>query len=63
MNLHVRIMTHAIPYAFGIALTAMVVLTIKQSVFVTNGLIQTESYVTVCREHYLFLRELSFFAI
>jgi len=48
MNLHVRVVAHAIPNAFGIALTAMVVLTVKQSVFVTNGLLQRQPTITVC---------------
>gem|GEM_PF-3385540 len=48
MNLHVRVVTHTIPYAFWIALTAMVVLTVKQSVFVTNSLFQRQPSITVC---------------
>ena len=48
MNLHVRVMTHTIPDASGIALTAMVVLTVKQSVFVTNSLLQGQPGITVC---------------
>ena len=48
MSLHVRVVTHTIPNAFGIALTAMVVLTVKQSVFVANSLLQRQPSITVC---------------
>ena len=48
MNLHVRVVTYTIPDAFGIALTAMVVLTVEQPVFVTNSLLQRQPDITVC---------------
>jgi hypothetical protein len=48
MNVHVRVVTHTIPNAFGIALTAMVVLTVKQPVFVVNSLLQGQPGITVC---------------
>jgi hypothetical protein len=47
MNLEIRVMTHAIPDPLGIAIPAMVVLTVNQSVLVTNGLFQTQPGVTV----------------
>lgn len=48
MNLKVRVMTHTIPDAFGIAGWAMVVLTVKQSMLVTDGLLQRYPSITVC---------------
>ena len=47
MNLHVRIMAHTVPDAFGIALTAMIVFTVEKSVFVANSLLQTQAPVAV----------------
>jgi hypothetical protein len=37
MHIHVRVMTHAIPNTIRITVLAMVVLTVKKSVFVVNG--------------------------
>jgi|GEM_PF-5313501 hypothetical protein len=48
MNFHVRVVTYTIPDTFGIALTAMVVLTVEQSVFVTDSLLQRQPSITVC---------------
>jgi len=48
MNLQIRVVTHAIPKTIGIAVAAMVVLTIKQFVFITNGLFQRYPSTTMC---------------
>jgi hypothetical protein len=47
MNLEICVMTHAIPNAIRIAIPAMVVLAVKQSVFVRNGLLQTYPSITM----------------
>ena len=47
MNLHIRVMTHAIPDPIGIAVPAMEVLAVEQSVLVMNGLIQEYPGITV----------------
>jgi len=48
MNLKICVVTHAIPNTIGIAIPAVVMLTVKQSVLVLNGLLQTHSSITVC---------------
>jgi len=53
MNFHIRVMTHTIPDALGIAVPAMVVLTVKQPVLVTNCLLPTHPSLTVCTCHIL----------
>jgi hypothetical protein len=39
MNFHIGVVTHTIPDSLGIAVPAMVVLTVNQSVLVDNGLV------------------------
>lgn len=41
MNFEICIMTHAIPNTIGIAIPAVVMFTVKQSVLVTKGVLQT----------------------
>ena len=48
MNFEICIMTHAIPNTIGIAIPAVVMLTVKQSVLVSNGLLQTYPSITMC---------------
>jgi len=38
MDIHVHMMTHTIPYPFGVAFPAMVMLTINKVVFVVHGI-------------------------
>ena len=53
MNFKICVVTHAIPNAIGIALPAVVMLTVKQSVLVMNGLLQTYPSITMCTIHIL----------
>ncbi len=41
MNFEICIMTHAIPNSIGIAIATVVMFTVKQSVLVTKGFLQT----------------------
>jgi hypothetical protein len=47
MNLHIRVMTHAIPDSIGIALPAMEVLAVEKPVLVIDGLFKTYPGITV----------------
>jgi len=48
MQVSIKIMTHTIPDSLGIAFPAMVVLTVKQSVFVVNSLLHEQPSIAVC---------------
>ncbi len=39
MHVHIHVMTHAIPNTLGIAVSAVVVLTVNKVVFVVNGFV------------------------
>lgn len=47
MNFKICVVTHAIPNTIGIAIPAVVMLTVKQSVLVSNGLLQTYPSITM----------------
>ncbi len=47
MNLHVGVVAHTIPYPTGIAIPAVVVLAIKQSVFVAYCLLDRHAGITM----------------
>ena len=53
VDIHICIVTHAIPNPFGITVFTMIVLTVKKSVFVVNGFIFTHPYPTVCTVYIL----------
>jgi len=48
MDVHVHMMTHAIPNALGITVPAMVVLTVNKVVLVVNSFLFTHPSPTVC---------------
>jgi hypothetical protein len=39
MDIHVHVVTHTIPDPFGIAVSAVVVVTVNEVVFVVNGVL------------------------
>ena len=47
VDVHIHMMTHAIPNPFGITLPAVIVLTVNQVMFVVHGLFFTHSGPTV----------------
>ena len=53
VDIHICIVTHAIPNPFGITVFTMIVFTVKKSVFVVNGFIFTHPYPTVCTVYIL----------
>ena len=53
VDIHICIVTHAIPNTFGITVFTMIVLSVKKSVFVVNGFIFTHPHPTVCTVYIL----------
>ena len=53
MNLEICVVTHTIPHAIRIAIPAVVMLTVKQSVLVMNGLLQKHPSITMRTIHIL----------